>query len=143
MSLPAGMAGAIAAILVNMQSVRVDCGDRDVVDCLCTAGVYRTLDEQLRDTSFRLTRRRINAYALPRACMPVVESEELVLYNDQPVVRLSIAKRYNARMRRIEVDVDVLEVYDGEVKRWLCRAFPNSTACRGQSATTTLAQFMP
>jgi len=136
---PPEVVGSLAAVMVNMQSVRIDCGNKSVTDCMCFAGVYKLLDGYLRDIG--LTRRRLNAYSLPEGCLPIVYSDELLLYNGEPVVLLSIQKNYNAEMRRIEVDVDIKEVHDGDVKRWLCRFFPNTTACKRRKLT--LEQFLP
>jgi len=128
----------IAVVVHTLESTSIDCGDRDAIDCMRADDVYERLDEYLHKLGF--TRRRLSTELRCEGNMPVAYSDELLLHNGRPVALLSIARRYSADARKVEVDVDIKEVYNVTVAKLICEARPSFTACRHGA---TLAQFLP
>jgi len=108
----------------------VPCND-DEVNCLCKTRVYKELDYVLQHIG--LSRRRVRANTLPRGCIPVIYSEEVILDGGEPVALIAVKKSYENG--EVEVAMDVIEVYDDKAKEVLCRKMPRATACRKVVAT--------
>jgi len=136
---PSDIASTIVAVVKNLNNRRVRCAG-DALSCLCRNDALEALYSQLILLSWSsLTARSRGEYALPHGCMPVVHVEvELYRIGGRPVALASIDARYESGAA--EIHADVKEVYDEEVKRRLCEALPNLSACVKK---TTLAQFVP
>jgi len=102
------------------------CTDNDEVSCLCKSRFYKELDVLLNING--LSRRRISAKTLPKDCMPVIYSEELIVRNGKPLALLAIKKEVENGI--VKMSMDVLKVYNEEVRNVLCQKAPNMSACK-------------
>ena len=129
----ARLAKGIVKVTKFLNSIRVRCAE-DLCCCARTlekAVERRGLNEKFEEllAEFGLEVRDV---ASERLCDTdlIAYGEWQYLHGDRPVAKAVIRVRHGGGA--IGFEADVVEIYDGEVKREVCRAMPSLGACATQ-----------